>query len=274
MAIVRGALPPPQFLQVFTQENRAALSETERSALRGEPVPVNAVALAKLAVVRWRLAAGVSSRPATTQDIDRAAVEGMLVEADEALAVLRALEETCEDESIRLLLDQAKGALAAHAVELASMLQETTKTDALGAVQSQKKKYEAMTKKAQAQPQSPTAFFPREEASRAKGKGVWILFALAATAAATFHGYRHFSTEAPVAAQGPVEGSVMLPKTANGITVFHAASPGAISPAELERLSERMSSHGKEVLKVGPGEYAILPTEAAKAIKQAERTPR
>lgn len=269
-AIVCGTAQAPPELMGFATGGDAAgrLSELELAAVRGEAVPVHGGALAKIAVVRWRLAAAAHLRPRqSAAEIDREAVDALLVEADEGLTVLRALAESTEDQGVKLLLDQENEALAALAVELASTLQATTKTEVREAVQQNRKKYEPVTKKVEAA--KPLAFVPAR-AVRVGEHWPWVLLSVSVCAAVAFHAYRHFSVVPRPVAEGPVRGSVRLPSTPDGATVFRAVSEGSIAESELTQFTVRLNDAGKDVVKIGPDKFAILPMEAARALRDAQ----
>ncbi|MFL5352977.1 hypothetical protein [Archangium sp.] len=241
------------------------LTLPEREALQDDGL---ADALRDAVAVRWRLAAAQDLLLSGGGKVDEGALNALLAEVDRTLEALRAATPASPD--LGLAIDRTWETLTQEAVDFSSNVKAASNQPA------------APVHPVHAAPKKPAAtgkvtFQAEETDPQKQGKArkpIWLYatLGLAVVAAGAYHFFN--TTQGPPqppAYPGAPANTVILPDTASGALVVRSMLVGSASP-ELQAWLKQQEAKGMQLKELGPGNYLLTPSPAAKPPATAGNT--
>jgi hypothetical protein len=261
---VRGKLRPEAPLAAVTRQAVAAMSELERQALAGAPLPFDAQPVYLAAVLRLRVAAALASVPPPPARVDDPAVQALLAELDAALAKVNPLAAGAPPEH-QPALEAIRNALVREAVDFSEAVHRLTSAGAPPPIQEASRQApRGPSSSSRGQPatsrvlslQSGEGEEVQEERRR---RGPIAVLVAVLLLGAGYHAWGYLNRPAPVAPRtydGAPAGTRAL-VTPNGSWLL--AVPGAsLDKAQLDRFKEQELKKGNKLLEVSPGRWKIV----------------
>jgi hypothetical protein len=262
-AVSGAAVGGPQAEAALKAAQR--LSQVERDALAGAPLPVEPSVVRKAAVLRFRVALALATVPQQSgAGGDGAAVQALLAEIDGVLAELKALEEGAP-EAARPGLDAIRSGLVSEAIDLTEAVQRLAPQQARAPEAAPAPVRKPAEKKAERPARPDLAEFQGLNAKRSTRTKLIGLLVLAAIAAAGYHIegrlLRKPKVEPPTMAGAPA-GSVAPTSARSKHRVVMSPDGKPFDSAQVERFKKEQADLGKEVVQVSPTTLVVRPAAA------------
>jgi len=256
LALSGEALPPGSPLAAAAAVV-ASLSDIERAAISGSPLPLDAGPIRRAAVMRVRVAAALATAPAPGGEVDAAEVSAFLVEIDGLLEEVNALAAGATAE-MQASLEAVRHALVKEAIDFSEAAQPAL----ADGEQAPASAAAARTARTRLLSQSPKA---REERTPDKRRAFMIAALVVSTiGAGAFHGYRYLLRsraydDAPTRIGAPASSVVVAAPSPSAAAVVRSKDGRPFTPEELKRLSDSEALKGNSVILMAPGLVMIVP---------------
>jgi hypothetical protein len=236
------------------------LSPLEREVFTGGTVEVDAALIRHAAVLRFRVAAALATRPPPGAAVDGDAVAELLSEIDGVLDAVKGLLADAPPET-RGSLEAIRNALVKEAVDFSEACHElgsgrAPPTLVLGRESGRITGSRLLSVHAGAEVED------RPETRRRRVVSL-VLLAIALALGVAYHGWNYLNAPAslpPATYEGAPAGTMALQ---NGPQYFLVALPGEnVNPAELERYRQHEAKRGNRVREIIPGTWIIEPDSA------------
>jgi len=254
-----GAGAPSSPLGAVASQVSAALSDLERAALQGAPIPLDAAIFRRAAGMRVRVAAALATVPPSGGPVDAAALSALLGEID---ALLSTVAAAAKEAPQRLMpsLEAVRNALVKEAIDFSEAAQRVAPAGAQPLAEKAVKSARA----AQARVLSVTS--EQEPPETRRHVGAWVVLGIALALGAGFHGFRLVEKKRAIAdaptMSGQPAGMLLLP-TVPGAPRSIVRLPGAhVERAEIERFKSEQRAKGFEVAELPSGELVVKPGRA------------
>jgi hypothetical protein len=251
-----GLADPASPLGAVAAQVAATLSDLERAALEGAPIPLDAATFRRAAGMRVRVAAALASVPPSGTAVDAGALSSMLGEIDSLLSSVAALAKGASQDVIPSL-EAVRNGLVKEAIDFSEAAQRVAPAGAMPAAVRA-----VSARAAQARVLSVSAADVDAPRSR-RQLGMAVALALALLGAVSFHGYRYVRTQQAIAARPTMPGqpeALLLLRAAPGGVRKLVPLPGAqLDRAQLERFRTQQQSMGFEVVELAGGAIEIHP---------------
>ncbi|MGC3997872.1 MAG: hypothetical protein QM767_10420 [Anaeromyxobacter sp.] len=257
---IRGLRGPPSPLQATADVVAAGLSEVERSALLGKPLPFDAAPVHDAAVVRLRVAAALAGAPAPGSPVDGAAVQALLAEIDGLLSKVNALHAAATSD-VQPGLGLLRNALVREAIDFSEAAQRITQPEAApaGPASGSARPARALAARVLAVEAEDPEAAPR----RRRQLLLWSLLALVAIATGAYHAYRISLRKQPVAGlavEGAPAGTMGASHATNKVVVLDPTKK--LDAKQLQDWKAAEAAKGNTIREVAPGMWVIEPAGA------------
>jgi hypothetical protein len=238
-----------------------ALSDLERSAIEGAPVPLDAELFRGAAGMRVRVAAALATLPPSGSDIDATALSTMLGEMDKLLSSVATLAKDASPD-LMSSLEAVRNGLVKEAIDFSEAAQRLAPA---GAAPIAEKTYRS-ARAAQARVLRVEAGDSEAPKSRRRAVAL-VLLGLAAAGAIGFHGYRYVRTQQVIAARptlsGQPEGLLLLEMSVGGVRKLIPLRGATVDPGQLERFRAQQGTLGYDVQVLPGGAVEVRPSRGA-----------
>jgi hypothetical protein len=252
-AALAGALAgfgdPGSSLGAVAAQVATSLSDLERAAIDGAPIPLDAETFRRAARMRVRVAAALASVPPSGSAVDAAALSAMLGEIDALLSSVAALAKDAPPD-LTPSLEAVRNGLVKEAIDFSEAAQRVGAAEALPAAV-----VAAPVRRAASARVLSVEKGEREE-PEARGRR-WQIAALVLILALTggYHGWRwHERRNAPpqqISFPGAPENTIGVDR---GRTRLLLMLPGkTVKTADLERFKTQQEALGYTVREIAPG---------------------
>lgn len=237
------------------------LSQQERDAIAGASLPVDASAVHRAAVLRFRVALGLATAPQQPgEGADGAAVQALLAEIDGVLAELKALEEGAP-EAARAGLDAIRSGLVSEAIDLTEAVQRLAPARVPEAAPAPVARKPA-EKKGERAPNAELAQFDGLKSQRSARTKLLGVMVVAALAAAGYHLKERLTAKAPAerpTMAGAPSGSVAPTNSRSGTRVVTSLDGKPFEREQVERFRKEQAERGNDVVQVSPTTLVVKP---------------
>jgi len=257
MAAVVG-LWPQEALRPNAERVVASLSDLEKAALRGDPIPVEPGPVCRAAALRWVATVALERAPAPGSPVDGAAVQAILGEIDGALGDLKGVAEGAAPEA-QPALEALRRVLVKEAIDLTDAVHRIVPSE----VAAKPVPAPAPPRGARQSPSRVITFGAQLKERPSGGRrGFWIALAITASIAAAFHGYGYLARKPlppPPTLPGAPEGTIGSFDRATGIATLTSRGDKPPSAADLEKFRRQEELKGRVVREMAPGVYVSEP---------------
>jgi len=264
LAAVAGEALEPGPLAEAAAGAAEKLSQPERDAVAGRPLPVDAAVIQRAAVLRFRVALALHTAPRPGGAGDAGAVQALLAEIDGVLAELKVLEEGAPP-AAQPGLDTIRSGLVSEAIDLTEAVQRLAPAPP--------PQTETAPKPAARRPaekkavESRAAEFEGLKQRQGGRNAMLALLVLSALAAAGYHLMERFGPR-PVAERPTMPGApanAVAPANDRGgprVVVSQDGKP--FEREQVEQFRREQAERGNEVVQVSPTTLLVKPAGSRK----------
>lgn len=255
-AVVGRAIPHP-YWRSLTERVLAGVSDLERDAVAGRPVPVDPAPLRSAAALRLQLEAAISTAPPPGSAIDEAGAQQLISEVDGVLSQLKLLDPG--QPAVHAELQTIKGQLIDAGVRLGALLGQI-----LGQTSSAA---EVVPVPHHHEEKSITRVLSNQSVDEARPRvrrGEWIALAIVLAIGVGYHVWRHASARAPMplpTVAGAPDNTYVVKQPGSNLLMVRAGK--SVDPKELERFRGQEQAKGYTVREISPGVWSIEPMSPA-----------
>lgn len=263
-AVAGEALAPGPLAEAAVASARK-LSQLERDAVAGNPLPVDPMVVRQATVLRFRVSLALQAAPQSGGQGDAGAVQALLAEIDGVLAELKALEEGAPP-AVQPGLDTIRSGLVSEAIDLTEAVQRLAPAPV--------PQPEAVPKPAARRPAEKRAAvagaaaeFEGLKERRGGSKALVALLVLSVLAAAGYHLKERLgpgtAVERPTMPGAP--GNAVAPSNRLGgprVVVSQDGKP--FEREQVERFRKEQAERGNEVIQTSPTTLLVRPATAGK----------
>jgi hypothetical protein len=252
----RGKLRPEAPLAALTRQAVAGMSELERQVIAGAALPFDTQPVYRAAVLRLRMAVALANAPTPPARVDDAAVQRLLSELDELLALVNPLARSAPPEH-QPALESVRNALVREAVDFS---EATHRITAGGPPPAEEPSVRPAPRgpAAAARVISVHGGEETEEPEERRRRGPLVALLLVLLAGAGYHASRIATAEPPPTVKtfdGAPAGTRALTNASGRWLITQAGA--TVDPDQLARFKEQEARKGNTVLEVAPGRWKI-----------------
>jgi hypothetical protein len=246
-------------LAAVLAETIASLTPLERRALTGPALEIDGEPIRRAAVLRFRVASALATRPPPGAKVDRTAVATLLAELDGLLGAIKDLTAAAPD-LLKDQLEEVRNALVKEAVDFSEASQQAEATAPPPGETTGSRYVSARAATAKVLSVNVGAGEQEHPEERRRRWNGLIALLVVLLAGAAFHVWRIVDAPTPVPAptfEGAPAGTraIVTERSQYLVTL-----PGRqVDPLDLDRFKRQEEKKGNAVREVGPGRWIIEP---------------